>query len=333
MHSGTSLLQKIISNHNRIYSPPGEVKFIEYLDSLPKIENFTSDELARFYLKCIEYGVNFNKFSMQKYSPPRNVIEDLGNLSYSSNHLDNFFHTLSSLRDYHKKDVWVEKSPNNIFYSDLIFQHLNNPKFVGIIRDSRDVIASKKTRESTLYSGRYREDQIPLKKLEKHSAPIIDALSWRSTARQILTKTTASSSNFMFVTYETFVKEPEEQTKGIFQFIGLPYYPEVLEFSFSNAADPNQKKELGVSNSAVGKYKSVLSKGEVCVIQWLTRKELEQLNLPIENISFTTKCVAVWYFIRLPYDLCVRLLKRFEMLGKRNFLSFMKTVMKKAKSI
>ena len=327
------MLQSLISNHDCVFSPPGEVKFIEYLDSLPEVEDIDPNELASFYLKCIHFGVRFSKFSKQKESLPKNELEVLENLTYSSNHLKNFFHALNALRDYHEKEVWLEKSPNNIFFSDLIFEYVENPKFVGIIRDSRDVVASKKTREATVLSGRYREDQIPLKKLEKHSAPIIDALSWRSTARQILGKSQKVPSNFMFIPYEGFVNSPEKYSKHIFQFIGLPFYPEVLDFSFSNAADPNQKNERGVSKAAVGRYKRVLSEAEICAVQWLTRKELKQLNLSMEKISFGAKCMAFWYFIRLPYDLFVRLLKRFKMLGKSNFSSFLKTVFKKLKSV
>jgi hypothetical protein len=333
MHSGTSMLQNLISNHNGVYSPPGEVKFIEYLDSLIEVENINPNQLALFYLKCIYYGVGFTKYFKQKDIIPQNELDVLGGVVYSSNHLENFFHTLNVLRDYKEKELWLEKSPNNIFYSELIFQYIENPKFIGIIRDSRDVVASKKTRQATLNSGRYSEDQIALKKLEKHSAPIIDALSWRSTARQIITKSYNQPLNFMFVPYEGFVSAPEEYTKRIFQFIGLTFYQEVMEFSFSNAADPNQKKEKGVSKVAVGRYNSVLSQAEICAVQWLTRKELKQLNLSMDKISFGAKCIAVWYFIRLPYDLLVRLSKRFKMLGKGNFSSFIKTMVKKVKSV
>jgi|GEM_PF-4924756 len=333
MHSGTSLLQQLIANHPDVYSPPGEVKLIEYLSALPGIEDESSSDLAEFYLNCIYNGVKFSKFVGVEKKFTNSEFECLRMLEFSKDHLMNFFHCLNALRELHGKRFWLEKSPNNIFYSDLITKYVSNPKFIGIVRDSRDVVASKKTRQATIHSGRYREDQIPLKKLEKHSAPLLDAYSWRSTTREILRKSKSHPGSFALVQYEELVSQPEQKVRDIFSFVDLPFDERVLEFSFSNAADPNQKQNNGISKAAVGRYKKVLSAAEICAVQWITSKELRRLELDRCAFPVTVRFKAVFLFLRLPYDIAVRLFKRFKMLGRGNFKSFLKTVLRKLKSV
>lgn len=333
MHSGTSMVQHMISNHTQVFSPPGEVKLIENLDSMPDINYMSSTTKSEYYLNCIRNGFHFNKYHSINRELPMDELEVLNSVQYTSDHVENFFNCLDALKNHFGKSIWLEKSLNNIFYSKIIKKYISNPKFIGIIRDPRDVVASKKIREATLDSGRYKQEQIPLKKLEKHSVPILDALSWRSTARQILNKSSITPSTFITVQYEDLVNKPEIYVKNILEFIGLPYDSEILDFSFSNSADPKQKKGRGISKSAVGRYKSKLTEAEVCAVQWVTRKELKQLNILPEPISLVSNIIALKYFMRLPYDLFIRLLKRYRLLGSGIFKSFLKILYRKLKSV
>lgn len=40
------------------------------------------------------------------------------------------------------RSVWIEKTPNHIFHIDTIAEHVPNPKFVHVLRNGEDVVAS-----------------------------------------------------------------------------------------------------------------------------------------------------------------------------------------------
>lgn len=335
MHSGTSLLQKVISNHSAVYSPRGEIKFIEYLTAIEK--EFPQIKLRyhdyfHFLYNSIQSGVSFTKLLKKKkrdIALSSQFLEFMkakhGLLIESNDHLNLFFSALDYFTSQDGKSHWLEKSPNNIFYFDDIIEKIPNAKFINIIRDPRDVLASKKTRSQTVNSGRYKADQVKFKKLEKKYSPLIDSLSWKSATKRGFNIQRKHPQKFYIVKYEDIVNQPEMELKKVFNFLDLPYEADTLNINFSNAAD-SQLILNGISNSSVSRYKKVLSVSELGFIEHKLRIELMNLNIERKTLY---KIHYKKHYIKGVFEVIDRLYARYQLLGFKNFVAFLKTSWRK----
>jgi len=344
MHSGTSLLQKSIGAHSRIYTPRGEIKFFEYL---PVIRREHPDlrtpqqraDYIDYLLKIITRGVPFTVSRGKKFDR-REAEEDLRALgadilkrtTAASDHTDIFLQALQTIAAQKGKSAFLEKSPNNIFYAEEILQYLPDARFIAIIRDPRDVISSKKKRKQTTNESRYRKAKLKYKKLEKKYSPLVDALSWRSTANAMLKFQEAHPENIFIIKYEDLVVEPEARLRQICEFLNAPFETEMLEINFRNAADTQATSSKGISADSVGKYKTVLNKLETAFIQRILNKEFKNFAFGKARISSFDALFSYTYYLKGGWDLVDRVIARFRLLGRRNFPAFVKTVLRKARA-
>lgn len=134
--SGTTLLQSLLAAHPHIYSLP-ETKFFQFAvpsyrkepiraslgliskKLLPRLEVFLADHLER-----------------------PDLLSDLPNIPFLSLYTARFREILDQLTIEAGKQVWLEKTPEHIFYIRKIQNFLPSARFIHLIRQPRDVIAS-----------------------------------------------------------------------------------------------------------------------------------------------------------------------------------------------
>lgn len=117
--SGTTLLQRIISNHSRLFSIQAETGLFTY-------QNI-------FNAKRRHFGL------------PQQEIEEL--LKNSVDVVDFFDQGMNSLSDNHGEKRFVEKTPQHVLHLPFILRHFPKAKVINIIRDGRDCYCSAKNYE------------------------------------------------------------------------------------------------------------------------------------------------------------------------------------------
>jgi len=135
------------------------------------------------------------------------------------------------------KDRIAEKSPDNVyFFSHLKVMFPDSP-LIHVIRDGRDVVCSLLTMDwSNVVTGQPMEYT---RDAGKAAAYWVGAVQ----AGRKLQGAEETSDRYMEIRYEEIVSEPEPALRKLFDFIGEPWHPEVLNYH-------QQKRDLAGESSA-----------------------------------------------------------------------------------
>jgi len=207
----------------------------------------------------------------------------------------------------YKATYVLEKTCANSLRVSFLNEIFPNAKYIFIIRDGRDTVASaalrwnapfdlnytlKKLRYTPVvdlpyYAMRYGWNRIrqlfskkstlgfwgvQIKNIQDHlsdkSLREVCALQWRDCVEKSLEDfNLISDHQIITIKYEAFVVDPQSEVSKLFNFIGIEMQNDTLE-----------KLTAEVSPKSVGKYKSSLKKEELIKIEALTKETLMKLD-------------------------------------------------------
>jgi len=125
--SGTTLLQKILEAHSKLFAIHNETAVFSY-------KNYFSG--------------NFNPFGLEKSLNKSLLLEAKNNVDY----FDKCVRYLMNKPE-NKGQIFVEKTPQHIQRLDTLVKAFPNAKFVHIVRDGRDAFCSAQ-KHPNVYQGR-----------------------------------------------------------------------------------------------------------------------------------------------------------------------------------
>lgn len=153
------------------------------------------------------------------------------------------------------KPRWGEKSPSNVRDLDVVFRFFPRARFVHVIRDGRDVVASLRTHPRYRWEdGRRVETGIvnPWERcVERWVRDTEAGLAWRGDER------------VREVRYEDLVEFPREVLGDLLAWLGEPWDDAVTDFhrthreAGSDRANPGVKR--GIYRSAMGRWRQDLT--------------------------------------------------------------------------
>ncbi len=328
-HSGTTMLANIFRKHTESFGTNGESRVIESLNILEKeYKSIPNSEKIKFTADTLFYGYRFKKEKYQYEKKRENPLffDELTQTEPVS-YIDDLNEVIKQNALYNKKQLFVEKTPSNVYHINQIFELIDNSKVLIIQRDVRDVVASLKSRYLTLVNNQeVFKHNYNTKKLDKDYNLIIDSLMWN---KGVQSWSNVSSKNLKIVKYEEFVSDPVNQTKSICEWLGIEFQSEMLDLSARNSSDQNQVKEKGVTGSSIKKYKSNLKLEEIALIQHISGKEMRKMNYELENIPFKVKVKLFYLYPKELMKIPVRVYKRFRLMNFSYFINFSQRVVKK----
>jgi len=222
--SGTSILQKFISNHPNIYSLP-ETHFFHNVDHRYRKYLGIGSKKGLEHLKKILKSINKEKY-----------IEEMGifNLFYK-NMVNKFVNILDEITIEKGKDIWLEKTPIHLHHIKNIEKYVKNSKFIHIIRNGEDVVASlyKVTQE---YPEEWGGKRSIKRCINRWNKDIKITYKYRNNKKHII------------IDYENFVDNHKEIGKKIFKFIGLDYKEKYFKNSENDGRDLVLKEEKWKKN-------------------------------------------------------------------------------------
>lgn len=261
--SGTTLLQSFLASHSQIESFP-ESHFFTHLvgrrASYQKLLHLASRQAKpRFY--------NF----LAELNPPELRFRLPFNTIFIGQYIHAFVKVLDAIALSKGQDCWLEKTPDHVLFTDMIEAYIPEAKFIHIMRDGVDVIAS-------LYD-------VTQKYPDQWDGP------W--TLDQCINKwircTTASLKkiehpNHYFVPYEQLVQDPKSVITEISHFIELPIDYDQLQ------AQRLEKQGIILERES---WKSMSNKPLYTGQKWKKFKSLfnqEQQDQVLEKLEQFTKC-------------------------------------------
>ncbi|MDF0551919.1 sulfotransferase [Kamptonema sp. UHCC 0994] len=238
--SGTTILQSLLAAHPSIISFP-ETKFFYYL--LPKFEPPTSVEerLKIFFNK----EINEPKF-LSYFQVEQSELEKA----------NCFIKVLDTLAFEQEKSVWIEKTPEHIYFIEYLEKLLPDALFIHILRNGMDVItsmfeASRKAPDD--WGGKWELDYCITRWQEARS------INYSSVGKK----------NHILVKYDELVEDPRIAALNICNFIGI----EFNDLMLSQYKETSQKMSLGavwhqgiernIEKSINHKYYSIFKQKEI----------------------------------------------------------------------
>lgn len=153
--SGTTFLQAALSSHPQILSLP-ETAFFEH--ALPgRIESLTRTTNEPTHLR--HRGRDYLRIQRRARRALRSIADELGmphaipglHLGLAG-YAGEFAALLDAAARARGCTAWLEKTPNHVFYLDVIEQHVPQARFIHLLRRGEDVVASA-VEASLRYAG------------------------------------------------------------------------------------------------------------------------------------------------------------------------------------
>jgi len=193
---------------------------------------------------------------------------------------------------YNDPEILILKHPElSYYFHELSFQ-FRNFRFVVIVRDPRDVIASIMEVAERHRKNKVASPQTDLTDIKQHCD------SYISYYAEIINKYESFAGKLIFVKYEDFMNNPGKELSRISQFAGPRYdVARAVEFLPEHASAANFNKDVRekdpfsgafwsdaytqpINTSRIGRYSEILNKAQV--------EEIEQ------RLSFFGNQFAYW---------------------------------------
>ncbi len=261
--SGTTILQSLLAAHPEIISFP-ESKFFHYLlyeefaTKLPsRLETFFRDEINR-----------------------PEFLHDFDNSQKDENKAAWFVRILDGLAVEENKSIWLEKTPEHIYFIQDIQRLVPDAKFIHILRNGMDTIASlyEATRTfSNLWGGVWDLEHC----IER----------WKDAV--LISHKYVNESRHMFVKYEELIDNKNLVLAGICDFIGIEYDAAMLINYKKNAANLSlnlpwhQGITRDVQSTNIHKYHENFNRHQIqsilTQIQWVNSQIAYQFNVEVSQ--------------------------------------------------
>jgi hypothetical protein len=264
--SGTSLLQSMLASHPSVVFPPetgmmrhfvrgrvfehlfrqaGLDAVVERLEQDERIGNMEPDH-ARLVVPFRDEGRPFSDIGLY-----RELLRQSALLA--------------------GKPRVGDKDPRLIEYLPLVKRHFPDAMIIHVVRDPRDVLASKK-------KAAWSKNRNPLLHI------FANRVQWkmgRKVGRKLFGK------NYTEVVYESLIHSPQDELGRLCQWLGVPYEASMLEFA-STAKKLVRPEELSWKKETLGpilkdnteKWRSELSDWEIALSESLSTDLLAEQGYP-----------------------------------------------------
>jgi omega-hydroxy-beta-dihydromenaquinone-9 sulfotransferase len=278
MHSGTTLLLNILNNHPDVFCPKHETKYFMHLDLVRRhisVSRESAGEAAESFVRQVmKEGFPVRPPASAKARPLPDTDAALA-----------FRRALESSAQSRGHSRWAEKTPGHIYHTDRIADLIPDAIFIEVVRDPRDVLASKKTRKETVWTtDRYPAEVRGRKHLQKSFDPLWDSLAWKSAIHAGSKAQRLEPGRYLRVRYEDLVLQPEATASQICEFAGLDFTRNLLNVPPGNPADPERldSDTSGVVRASIGRWEGVLTKSEAYIVERVCREQMLMLGYSLQ---------------------------------------------------
>lgn len=248
--SGTTMLVDSIGRHPGLYGYPGETKIIPGL--VASIEKFGDLQIDKNFLNLWNH-ISQRLTRTGKAPVPSNWREFPRDLATV---LDAVFRYFAAKEG---KIRWCEKTPQHVQHIAALHGLFPKAKFVHIIRDGRDCVASINRRF-------YR-------------VPEYSIYRWKHIVREGRKQGALLGDQYLEVRYEAVTEKPDDIMRQICEFLDLPFHEDVL---LSRRPSTDTSGNLGevkgglVPNS--GKWRKQFSDEQVVRMESIAGSFLQELG-------------------------------------------------------
>ena len=254
--SGSNLITKILDNHTKICAP-----VISYL--IRFVSKISSSSLTNSKKKLLIKKLFNSKIGIWK-------LKNLNNIKFSGNLFEYIYSIFSKEIKLNKKEFLFIKE--NKFYKNYktIKKLSNNPRFIFLTRDPRDMALSWK-RTPNLRGGVYRATN-----------------EWLNDQKNFFNlKRKLSRNQFINISYEDLTKKKEITLKKILKFLNIKFEKNIFNFYKKKQTQKISESQWGWNNLSKPifnnskKFLKELNNNEITYIEFKTSKLLKKYKYKI----------------------------------------------------
>lgn len=197
--SGTTLLASALGRHRRIAATPETHFFTHFLDSRPGRGASREQRVARL----------LQTHARDCEVPDEELLAEFSRLPNDDRHL--FAALMGAFARRQGKPIVAEKTPNHLWRVPEIRRWFPEARFIGIVRDGRDVVTSLMRVDWTHGD------------LRRH------CMDWRRDAALCRRLASEAPGHFLTVRFEDLVSDPVGTTSRVMAFLGLEFEPRQLD--------------------------------------------------------------------------------------------------------
>ena len=253
--SGSTMLRLMLNMHSRL-AVPHEMKYFGLAVPEQHLRTWRTPSISRDrFESLISAWIHSRSHSFADIGI-QNVLDTA--IDRARTFRDPYESAMNMWAEHQGKQRWGEKTPNNIFYVDILADMFPNSQFIFLVRDPRAVVRSMK--KSSFFSTNC----------------VINSYNWKASISSgvKLLKENVHDENKLVVRYEDLVQDTEEVLKRVVSFLGEPFESDMLRFHEIDESllpqkvrTPNIKKP--VDSSTAHKWKHDLSESEIAIVDWL----------------------------------------------------------------
>ena len=277
--SGTSLLRIMLTSHPRICVPPesGYIQWWSNKYGYWSKENSEREADVAGYISDLRTSKKIETWNLD-YQNLKKLIMEERPASYAELSLL----AIDQYARQQNKSVAIAGDKNNYYIShlELLKSIFPQGKFLGIIRDGRDVACSYKAMQDVKTESKYKPN-LPFEISEI-------AKEWQSNNDRILNfLETLPEANAMVVRYEDLINDTINVLASICNFLDIGYSEEMLSYATKNKHHSLEPAELLAwktktleepDKNNIGKYKSELKQNEIESFERIATAMLERFH-------------------------------------------------------
>lgn len=254
--SGTHLISQLLSERGPCFMFH-EIHFWENLAD--EVRSVTRDEATRLLatLLSIQRDGIFQKSRVEPYREEAARILSERVVPEPLDNVDVYRIFLHHEAERHGRSVPIEQTPRNLFFLETIVERFPAARVIVMERDPRDVLLSQREKWKMRSRG-YRE--IPVREAVRtwsNYHPITVSLLWNAAFRQSRKILEADEADrIRLVRFEHLVSAPEVTLRGLCEWLGIPYDPEMLEISrWGSSHEERKAGTRGIDPSASERWR------------------------------------------------------------------------------
>ena len=285
--SGSNLLRLILNESANIAAPHPPHVLQRMMPLLPIYGNLNNGKAFNKLVDDVCTLVELNPVPWDKVTLDR---KDVTNRCKEKSLVAVFAAVMDIYAEAHNANAWVCKSMQNVRWADEINLYFENPKYIYLYRDPRDVVLS------------FKKAVIG----EKH--PYFIAQQWVELQELCIEQMNWHGKNLIFpVSYENLVANPEETVKQLCQFLEIKFTNKMLDFHKSKDAKQSAKSSSlwenltqPIKSNNSQKFMTELTSEEIEIIESISGDVMDTLGYERvliekgQELNFTKKEIATF---------------------------------------
>ena len=263
--SGSNLLRLILNESSSIAAPHPPHILQRFMPLLPVYGNLNQQKAFNRLIEDVCKLVELNPVPWDKV---KLIRKEILNRCKEKSLIAIYGAIMDLYAEAHNANAWMCKSMQNIQWSDEINRYFDNPKYIYLYRDPRDVTLS------------FTKAVIG----EKH--PYFIAKQWNKLQKLCITQLIEHGKETIFpISYENLLADPEIIVKELCQFLDIKFSKKMLDFHTSREAERSaQSSSLWenlsqpIKSNNTKKFMNELTTEEIKIIESITGNVMDTLG-------------------------------------------------------